>query len=111
MKNMDQKLLKTQLLSDLQEKGCADSMAIADCISQTLAASDMLATYSELLCYALSLYDARMWGRKKNNDMVQQERQRREKLFSQPVSCLASSRKEPKASEIRIGKLILKKKR
>lgn len=106
---MDQKLLKSQLQSDLILKGCADTLVTSDCINQALAASDVLSSYSELLCYALSLYDARMWGRRKNNDLVQQERQRREKLFSQSASCLASSRKEPGEGEIRIGKLILKK--
>ena len=107
---MDLKLLKTQLLTDLADKGCSDSLVCAAVINQTLESSDILGTYSECLSYALSLYDARMWGRKKSNDIVRQEQKRREKKFTQPAPCFAKRVRQPGPGEIRVGGLILKKK-
>lgn len=99
--------VKTQLLTDLAAKGCTDMAACSACASQTIAAMDIMSTYNELLSYALSLYNASMWGRKKSNDSVQKERERREKLFLQPTSCLAPPDKSP--DDIQIGGLILRK--
>ena len=106
---MDQKLLKTQLLSDLADKGCADAQVCQDCVNQAAAAGDMLSTYGEYLNYALSLYNAQMWGRKKNNDNINQERIKREKMYKQPNPCFLPLRREPKEGEIHVGKLILRK--
>lgn len=106
---MDQKLLKTQLLTDLLEKGCTDSLVCTAVVNQVLQSSDILGTYRECLSFAISLYEARMWGRKKSNDVVRQEQKRREKKFNEPTSCLATPVRQPGPGEIRVGKLILKK--
>ena len=106
--NIMDKLLKNQLLKDLQNKGCTDRGLALSCINQSIAAQDILSGYSESLCYALSLYEASMWGRRKSNDCVHQERQRREKLLFQSAPCL-SARIEPGPDEIRVGRLILRR--
>ena len=108
---MDSKLLKTQLLTDLKDKGCSDALVLHDVIDQTITSQDILSSYRECLSFALSLYEARMWGRKKSNDMIKQEQKRREKKFSEPAPCLATPVRQPGEDEIRIGSLILRKKK
>ena len=106
---MDTKLLRTQLINDLMAKGCADSVVLADCISQTISASDILVTYKECFSFALSLYNAQMWGRRKSNDAAHLRRQDYERKFSQPTSTLATPKKQVSDDEIRIGGLILRR--
>lgn len=108
---MDYKILKTQLLSEMTDRGCTDSLVSLECVTQAIDAGDILGTFSECLSYALSLYQARMWGRKKSNDLTLQEQRQREKKFSEDAPCLAPVRKRLGEDEIRVGNLILKKKK
>lgn len=105
---MKPETIKNQLMSTLPEKGCTDTTLCIECIKLTAEASDLFTVYGEAVAYALSLYNARMWGRKKSNDIVQQERQRREKLFTTDSPCLAAP-KTRHADEIQVGRLILRK--
>lgn len=106
---MKPETIKNQLMSTLPEKGCSDTALCIECIKQTAEASEMFTVYSEAVSYALALYNARMWGRKKTNDCVQQERLRREKLFSEDSPCLAAPKAKPTDGEIQVGRLILRK--
>lgn len=106
---MKPETIKNQLMSTLPEKGCTDTALCIECIKLTAEVSDLFTVYGEAVAYALSLYNARMWGRKKNNEIIQQERQNREKKFQEPTSTIAMPKRKPAPDEIRVGRLLLRK--
>lgn len=106
---MKPETIKNQLMSTLPEKGCTDTALCIECIKLTAEASDLFTVYGEAVAYALSLYNARMWGRKKNNEIIQQERLMRERKFQEATSTLVTPKRKPTSDEIRVGHLLLRK--